>query len=423
MDILNIDYEKYKLTNGLEVILYKDKSLPLAAANIWYKVGSANEIKGKTGIAHLFEHMMFQGSENIPKEMHFKYIQEAGGSLNGSTSFDRTNYFEKVPSNFLELVLWLESDRMGSFIPALTQEKLDNQKSVVSNERLERYDNQPYGLAWELIISNLFPEGHPYSWSTIGSLEDISSYTLDDVKSFFKTYYSPSNAALVIAGDFDTGKTKELVEKYFVDIKANGNAKQLKTGASKLKENIFLAHEDNVQLERIYLSWHSDIAYGDDDSSLDILSDILTGSKSSRLYKNLVYEKEIAQDVTAFQFSGRHGGFFTITATAKPGIKLELLKAEILKELDELKNNGITEKELLKSKNGIKSNFIYSLQNIDSLADQINSYNFFLKEPNSFNFDLKRYEEVDNEKIKAALRYFSNPFVELHIVPKNGNEK
>ncbi len=423
MDILNIDYEKYKLQNGLEVILYKDNSLPLVAANIWYKVGSANETKGKTGIAHLFEHMMFQGSENVPKEMHFRYIQEAGGSLNGSTSFDRTNYFEKVPSNFLELILWLESDRMGSFIPALTQEKLDNQRNVVSNERLERYDNQPYGLAWELIISNLFPEGHPYNWSTIGSLEDISSYTLEDVSSFFRTYYSPSNASLVVAGDFETGRAKELIEKYFGGIKANGNAKHLQAEVPELKDDIYLTHKDNVQLERIYLSWHSDKAYGEDDSSLDILSDILTGSKSSRLYKNLVFEKEIAQDVSAYQFSGRLGGFFTITATAKPGVKLDLLKSEIIKELESIKNDGVTEKELLKSKNGIKSNFIYSLQNLDSLADQINSYNFFLNEPNAFNFDLKRYEEVDNEKVKSALKYFSKPYVELRIIPKNGNEE
>lgn len=423
MEILNIDYEKYKLKNGLEVILYKDSSLPLVAANIWYKAGSANERKGKTGIAHLFEHMMFQGSENVPKEMHFKYIQEAGGSLNGSTSFDRTNYFEKVPSNFLELILWLESDRMGSLIPAMTQEKLDNQKSVVSNERLERYDNQPYGLAWELIISNLFPEGHPYSWPTIGSLEDISSYTLEDVSSFFRTYYSPSNAALVIAGDFDDNKTKDLVEKYFGSIYTNGNVNTLRTIPPQLKENIFMTHQDNVQLERIYLSWHSNAAYGEDDSSLDILSDILTGSKSSRLYKNLVYEKEAAQDVTAFQFSGRLGGFFTITATARPGVKLDTLKSEIMNELNDIRNKGVSEKELHKSKNGIKSNFIYSLQNLDSLADQINSYNFFLNEPNSFNFDLKRYEEVDNEKIKGAAEYFLKPYVELQIVPKNGTGK
>ncbi|MEJ2618482.1 MAG: pitrilysin family protein, partial [Ignavibacteriaceae bacterium] len=218
MNILNIDYEKYKLKNGLEVILHKNDNLPLVSVNIWYKVGSANEVKGKTGLAHLFEHMMFQGSQNVPKEMHFRYIQEAGGTLNGSTTFDRTNYYEKVPSNFLELVLWLESDRMGYLLPALTQDKLNNQKDVVSNERLERYDNQPYGLAWELIITNLFPEGHPYSWPTIGFMDDIKSYSLEDVTNFFKKYYSPANASLVVTGSFDNPMTKELIEKYFGDI-------------------------------------------------------------------------------------------------------------------------------------------------------------------------------------------------------------
>ena len=258
MDILNINYEKFKLNNGLEVILYCNTDIPLVAGNIWYRVGSANERKGKTGIAHLFEHMMFQGSLNVPKEMHFKYIQEAGGSLNGSTSFDRTNYYEKVPSNFLDLILWLESDRMGNFLPALTQEKLDNQISVVKNERLERYDNQPYGLAWELIVSNLFPENHPYSWPTIGFLPDITGYTLEDVTDFFKTYYSPPNASFVLAGNFETERAKDSIEKYFGDIKFNGSVKPLEVKPPALEGNTLITHKDNVQLESIYLAWHSD---------------------------------------------------------------------------------------------------------------------------------------------------------------------
>jgi zinc protease len=418
MDILNIDYEKFKLNNGMEVILYRNTDLPIIAGNIWYRVGSANERKGKTGIAHLFEHMMFQGSLNVPKEMHFKYIQEAGGSLNGSTSFDRTNYYEKVPSNFLNLILWLESDRMANFLSALTQEKLDNQIGVVKNERLERYDNQPYGLAWELIVSNLFPKNHPYSWPTIGFLPDITAYTLKDVTDFFNTYYSPSNASYVLAGDFETERAKNSIGKYFEDIKFNGPIKQLDVKQPALGKNTLITHKDNVQLERIYLAWHSDNAYGKDDAALDIVSDLLSGSKSSRLYKNLVFEKEIAQDVTAYQFSGRFGGFFAIISTAKPGISLDTLKDEIFKEIEKLKTDGAEEKELLKSKNGMKSNFIYSMQNLDFIADQINSYNFFLGEPNSFNFDLNRFEEINNEKIKQVIEnYLSKPFVELHIIP------
>ncbi|MHB8580382.1 MAG: M16 family metallopeptidase [Ignavibacteriaceae bacterium] len=419
MDLLNVNYEKYKLQNGLEVILYRDNALPIVTANIWYRAGSANEKAGKTGIAHLFEHMMFQGSVNVPKEMHFRFIQEAGGNLNGSTSTDRTNYFEKVPSNFLELILWLESDRMGFFIPALTQEKLANQIDVVKNERLERYDNQPYGLAWEILISNLFPKNHPYSWATIGSLKDITNFTIEDVKSFFEKYYSPANASLVIAGDFDPDEAKELTEKYFSEIPGRNHFEELQIKPATLAENKFIVHKDKVQLARIYLAWHTECAYSEDDAALDILTDLLTGSKTSRLYKKLVFEQEVAQEVTAYQFSGKFAGYFVVIATAKPGILLTELKEKIFAEFENIKKNGINEKELLRSKNGIKSGFIYSMQNIDSMADQLNSYNYFLNEPNSFNYDLSRYENVSVENLLVLFdKYLSKPFVELHVIPE-----
>ncbi|MGA9291771.1 MAG: pitrilysin family protein [Ignavibacteriaceae bacterium] len=418
MEILNIGYEKYKLRNGLEVILHKNDNLPLVSVNIWYKVGSANEVKGKTGLAHLFEHMMFQGSQNVPKEMHFRYIQEAGGTLNGSTTFDRTNYYEKVPSNFLELILWLESDRMGYLLPALTQEKLNNQKDVVSNERLERYDNQPYGLAWEIMITHLFQGGHPYSWPTIGFMDDIKSYLLEDVKKFFEAYYSPANASLVVAGSFEPLKTKELIEKYFGDITGPNFLSPLKNKLTGLKENIKLEKNEDVQLERLHLAWLSDHAYGKDDAALDVLSDILAGSKNSRLYKNLVFDKEIAQDVSVFQYSGKLTGSFVMIATAKPGVKSEQLKDEIFTELNNIKTNKVSGKELIKSKNGIKSNFIYSLQNIDSIADQLNSYNYFVNEPNYFSEDLKRYENTNADLISSCIeKYLDKPYVELNILP------
>ncbi len=418
MNLLDIEYEQYKLKNGLDVILYKNNSLPIAAVNIWYKVGSANEHKGKTGIAHLFEHMMFQGSQNVAKEMHFRYIQEAGGSLNGSTNFDRTNYYEKIPSNFLELIFWLESDRMGFLLPAMTQEKLDNQIDVVKNERLERYDNQPYGLAWEKLICNVYPENHPYSWPTIGFLDDISSFTLEDINSFFKKYYSPSNASLVAAGDIDSIKTKELIEKYFSDIPGGQSLITKVKDLTPLETNKQIVHKESVQLERIYLAWRTGKAFSPFDASLDILADILSGSKNSRLYKSLVYEKEIAQDVTAYQYSGKYAGHFMIIATAKPGVNLDKIKSELMKELDNITKNGIGERELLRSKNGIKSSFIYSMQNVDNLADQLNFYNFFLGEPNSFNRDLERYESVSGEDIKsAAEKYLQQNHVDLRIIP------
>lgn len=419
MELLNISYEKFKLDNGLEVILHENNNLPLVAVNLWYKVGSAQEVKGKTGLAHLFEHMMFQGSKNIEKEMHFRYVQEAGGTLNGSTNFDRTNYYEKGPSNFLELALWLESDRMGYLLPALNQEKLDNQKDVVYNERLERYDNQPYGLAWELLITNLYDINHPYSWSTIGFADDIKSYSLDDVTHFFKKYYSASNSSLVVAGNIETDKVFSLVKKYFDEIESVQDVTHQIESQKELVQNKYITHEDNVQLERIYLSWLSDNVYSKDDAALDILSDLMAGSKNSRLYKSLVFEKEIAQDVSAFQFSGKYGGHYTIVATAKPGKSLNDLKSEIFKIISEIKNNNVTSKELKRSKTGIKSSFVFSLQNLESLADHLNLYNFYLDEPNSFAYDLNRYNEVKREHISAvAEKYLSKPFVELRIIPK-----
>ncbi len=418
MELLNIEYEKYKLANGLEVILHRNNNSSLVAVNLWYKVGSANDSKGKTGIAHLFEHMMFQGSQNVAKELHFRYIQEAGGSLNGSTSYDRTNYYEKLPSNFLEMALWLESDRMGYFLPALDQEKLNNQKDVVKNERLERYDNQPYGLAWELLITNLYSKKHPYNWPTIGFLKDITSYTLEDVSGFFKKFYTPNNSSLVVAGDIDLDKTKDFIEKYFGTIEPGAEIEEPVCETNQLKENILITHKDKVQLERLYLAWHSDKLYGEDDAALDILSDILSGSKNSRLHKLLVYEKEYAQDVTTFQFSGKYAGHYIVIVTAKPGITLDKLKTEVMNEIEKLISDGIKTREMEKARNSINSSFIFSLQKLDLLADQLNMYNFHLNEPNSFNFDLNRYNIVDERKvINAAEKYLTKPNLEIRIVP------
>jgi len=416
---LNLNCIKGKLKNGLEYILYQDRSVPLVSVNIWYKVGSAYETKGKTGLAHLFEHMMFQGSENVAKEMHFRYVQEAGGTLNGSTSIDRTNYYEKLPANSLELALWLESDRMGFFLPALTQEKLDNQKDVVKNERLERYDNQPYGLAWELINTNLYPESHPYSWSTIGFLKDIESYTIEDVQNFFKKYYSPNNACLVVAGDFDNPQALELIEKYFGAINPFESNHQPQKLEFELKENILIEHKDNVQLDRIYLAWKSDIIFGEDDAALEVLADILCGSKNSRLYKKLVFDLQIAQDVTAFQYSGKFGGQFMIISTVKPGVNLDKIKEIIFEEIKTVLSEFVSEKELEKSKNGIKAQFVYAMQNLDTIADYLNHYNYHLNDPNSFEFDLNRYTSVNKEQIKSAAKYLNKPFVELRITPKD----
>ncbi|GBD89945.1 protease 3 precursor [bacterium BMS3Abin04] len=422
INVLNIEYEKFKLNNNLDVVLYQDKSLPIVAVNIWYKVGSANEQKGKTGLAHLFEHMMFQGSEHVPKEMHFRYIQEAGGTLNGSTSIDRTNFYESVPSTNLEMVLWLESDRMGYFLPALSQEKLDNQIGVVSNERRQNYENQPYGLAWEKLFSTLYPENYPYHWPTIGWMKDIENYNLEDVKKFFNAFYSPQNASLVIGGNFEFAEAKDLVESYFGNIINKTEIPKLNVKPPKLTESNKVILKDDVQLPRLYLAWISDKAYGNDDAKLDILADILTGSKNSRLYKKLLIDKQIAQDVSAFQYSGNLNGAFIIVATPKPGVKLDVLKKEIFNQINFLLKSGITKGELRRSVNSYKSSFIYSLQNLDNLANQINNYNCFLNEPNSFIYDIGRYEKVTGKDvISVTEKYLNNNFVELNVMPNKKN--
>lgn len=419
MNHLDLNCTKGKLKNGLEYILYQDKSIPLVAVNIWYKVGSAFEKKGKTGLAHFFEHMMFQGSENVPKEMHFRLIQEAGGTLNGSTTTDRTNYYEKLPANSLELALWLESDRMGYLLPALTQEKLDNQKEVVKNERLERYENQPYGLAWELLVTNLYPENHPYSWSTIGFLKDIESYSLDDVSNFFRKYYSPDNATIVIAGDFENDNAINLLEKYFEPIPSFNSIETVSTNFVSLEKNIDIEHRDNVQLDRIHLAWPTDFIFGNDDAALEVAADILSGSKNSRLYKKLVFDLQISQDVMAYQHSGKFGGHFMIISTAREGVSLDQIKQVIFDEINDIIVKGIQTKELEKSKNGIKANFVYSMQNLDTVADYLNHYNFYLNKPSSFQFDLNRYNLVDENMIRESVKkYLTKPYVELRIIPK-----
>jgi len=418
-NLFHFDYQKYKLDNGLQIILYKDNSLPIVSVNVWYNVGSANEKPGKTGFAHLFEHMMFQGSQNVPKEWHFRYIQEAGGTLNGSTTLDRTNYFETLPSNYLELALWLESDRMGFLLPALTQEKLDNQKDVVMNERRQRYENQPYGLSWEKLFSNLYSPSHPYHWPTIGWMEDISKFELEEVKNFFKKYYAPNNASLVIAGDIDYKTAFNLAKKYFEQIPRADEPAAPDPGREILAEEKEIIYKDNIQLSRIYLAWHSNKIFSRDEPALELLADILSGSKNGRLHKSLLFDKQISQDVFAFQYSAKLSGSFIIASTAKHGTPLSDIKNEIFNQINYLIKNGITEEELLRSKNSIKSAYIYSLQNLSAVADQLNAYNFYLGEPNSFLFDIERIEKVTKDDIvTTAEKYLLNNFVELSVIPK-----
>ena len=325
-----IKFEKYKLKNGLEVILSEDHRLPLVAVNLWYHVGPANERPGRTGFAHLFEHMMFEGSKHIGSRAHYKYLEAAGASdINGSTDFDRTNYYETLPSNQLELALWLESDRMGYLLDTLDREKLANQRDVVRNERRQSVENAPYGIVEEAIFHALFPKGHPYYAEVIGSHEDIEAARLNDIREFFKQYYTPNNASLAIVGDFTPAQAKAMVEKYFASIPAGPAVPKIEAVTPPVTSERRVTITDQVELPRVYMTWITDPAFKPGDAEADMLAQILGGGNSSRLYKKLVYEKQIAQDVQASNYSLLLGSMFQVQATAKPGVKPEDLEKAI----------------------------------------------------------------------------------------------
>ena len=365
---------------------------------------------------------MFQGSLDVPKGGHFGSLQDAGGTLNGSTTNDRTNYWENVPSQFLELALYLESDRMGFLVPAMTQEKLDNQRDVVKNERRQSYDNRPYGRADETIAAMLYEPLHPYNWPVIGSMADLSAASLDDVKEFFMLYYAPNNASLVIAGDFNPDQAKEWVDKYFGGLPRGKQVE--KVAINQPTQNIAKRQtmEDHVQLPRLYLTWHSTPQSGEDDATLDVVADILAGGKNSRAYKSLVYEKQIAQDVSAYQASREIASLFQVEITAKPGFTLVDIEKGIDEEITKMQLSGVTERELQRSKNSIKANFIYRLQSVGGFggkADQLNRYNVMWGDPGYFNDDLARYQKITTADVqRVARKYLTKERVALSVVPE-----
>jgi len=398
---VNIAFEKYTLPNGLEVILRKDDRLPVVAVNVWYHVGPAKEAAGRTGFAHLFEHMMFQGSGHVGADMHFRYLEQAGASsVNGTTSFDRTNYMEDLPSNQLELALWLESDRMGFLLDRLDQTMLSNQQDVVRNERRQSTENAPYGLAEEEVIHQLFPEGHPYYASVIGSHADIQAAKLEDVRDFFTNYYSPNNATIAIVGDIDVDSTKAMVEKYFGSIPRGPDVSPVEVETPPITEERRLTVTDQVELPRVYVSWLTPPFYQPGDAEADVAARILGGGKASRLYKSLVYEKKIAQDVAAFQQSSQLTSVFQIVATARPGHTVEELEAAIDAELGALATAGPTAEEMRASKTVIYTQMLTQIEGLGALADLLNHYNHFTGDPGYLNKDLSRYEAVTGAAVQ-----------------------
>jgi len=412
-----IRFEKYCLTNGLQVILHQDSKLPVVHANLWYHVGSKNEREGRTGFAHLFEHMMFQGSKNANGE-YITLIEKAGanlreGGVNGTTSFDRTNYFETVPSESLEYVLWLESDRMGYLTDVLTQEKLDNQRDVVKNERRQSYENVPYGRALQVIFENLFPKGHPYSWLVIGSEEDLTAASLDDVKEFFRTYYTPNNCSLVIAGDFEIEEVRRLVEKYFGSFEPGPSLDRPQLWNPRLDGEKRIQVSDRVPQERVYVIWPAPAYFQPGDAELDLASRILSQGKNSRLYKTLVYEKQIASDVSAFNYSLEICGVFGVVATARPGHSLDQIERIIVDEISHLAQNGPEEEELMREKAKQEFDFVSGMERLGGFggkADLLNQYNTFLGSPDFFQRDYDRYQQCSAANIRDAVsRYLDSP--------------
>lgn len=401
---VDIAVEKYTLPNGLEVILHEDHHLSIVAVNTWYHVGPANETPGRTGFAHLFEHMMFQSSGHVGEDQFWKYIEGAGSSFaNGSTDFDRTNYMEDLPANQIELALWLESDRMGFLLDRINETSLANQRDVVRNERRQSVENQPYGIVEEELFHQLFPKGHPYYASIIGSHEDIQAANLGDVREFFKRYYCPNNASLVVSGDFDKAKVKALVQKYYGTIPRGQDVPPIEATTPPIPQERRATVTDKVELPRVFMGWITSPAFKAGDAEAIIAADILGGGKSSQLYKSLVYEKQIAQSVSASQQSLALGSVFEIIATAKPGHTAEELEAAVDAEIAKLAMEGPTASEVAATQNSVYSGTISSIEHIggfSGIADRLNLYNQYLHDPDFVNQDLARYAAVTPEAVK-----------------------
>ena len=420
---IELKYTQFTLANGLTVILHEDHAVPLVSTNMWYHVGSAREKTGRTGFAHLFEHLMFMGSGHVKPGEFDDWLEGVGGTNNGSTENDRTNYWINVPSNAIELALFLESDRMGYLLDSMTPKTVDAQRDVVKNERRQSYENQPYGQAQLLLGELLYPEGHPYHWPVIGYMPDLTAASYEDVVDFFKTYYGPSNASLVVAGDIDPVATRKLVEKWFGDIKPGARVEKTTATAVSLNGVTKRALTDKVQLPRIYVAWLTPPHFAPGDAALDMVGDALAGGKNSRLYKRLVYDMQIAQDVAAYQASQQLSSYFLIQATARPGHTADELLKVIDEEIAKLQNETPPARETQRSINSIEASFFKRIEQIGGFggkADQLNAYFTETGNPGYFNQDLERYRLMSPSDVRAAAaRYLpKDRRVELTVLPE-----
>ena len=412
-----IEFEKFQLSNGLNVVIHEDHKTPLIAVDILYHVGSKNERWGRTGFAHLFEHLMFEGSKNAPGKTFDQVLQNIGADNNAYTSEDVTNYYEILPGHELEAALWLESDRMRFL--NINQEMLDTQRDVVMEERRQRVDNQPYGTAMEK-LAQLAYQVHPYRWPVIGYMDHLLEASVEDVQNFYNTYYAPNNATLVLAGDITLSKAKELAEKYFGEFKSSGEiVRPAETEPAQNGEKREIIHE-SVQLPAIFISWHSVAENHSDYPAFDLLSDILSSGKSSRMYQDLVYDKRKAQMISAFQEQNEHPGLFVVYSIARPGITLEDIENEIYSQFEKIAAYGVTDYELQKVKNMMSANFISRFQGVGNKADFIARYAGMYKRPELINGLLSRYESVTGADIQRVVKKYFNPEnrVVLYYLPK-----
>ena len=423
-DSIKIPFETYKLPNGLTVILSQDRTTPTVAVNVWYHVGSKNEVAGRTGFAHLFEHVMFTGSGHVPYGLHDKLTEGVGGGNNGSTTNDRTNYYETIPSNYLETALWLESDRMGFLLDKLDIAKLNAQRDVVKNERRQSYDNQPYGRVSEIFAAAMYPKGHPYSWPVIGSMTDLTAASEDDVKDFFRLYYAPNNATLAVVGDFDPAQAKAWIQKYFGDLPQGKQVQRPSVPLGKLEASKRLVYEDRVQVPRLYIQWPTVGFKNDDDYALSVLSSILSGSRTARLTKALVYDSQKASNVFGFQNSAEDVGVFQVTVIPRPEATLTELEVAVDQVLQKFISEGPTAEELQKAKSGLELSFLRGLESNLGKAERLNSGAVFYGNPGHFSIDYQKTLAVTAADVKrVASQYLTRARIVLSVVPKGKKDQ
>lgn len=423
-DSIKIPFETYKLPNGLTVILSQDKTTPTVAVNVWYYVGSKNEMPGRTGFAHLFEHVMFTGSGHVPYGLHDKLTEGVGGSNNGTTNNDRTNYFETIPSNYLETALWLESDRMGFLLDKLDLAKLNAQRDIVKNERRQGVDNQPYGRVSEIFSAAMYPKGHPYSWPVIGSMADLSAASEEDVKEFFRLYYAPNNATLAVVGDFDPAQAKAWIQKYFADLPQGKPVQRPSVPLGKLEASKRLVYEDRVQVPRLYIQWPTVGFKNDDDYALAVMGSILSGPRTARLTKALVYDSQKASQVSGFQNAAENVGVFQVTVVPRPESTLTELEAAVDQVLQKFISEGPTEEELQKAKSGLELGFLRGLESNLGKANQLINGAVFYGDPGYFKTDYQKTLAVTAADVKrVASQYLTRSRIVLSVVPKGKKDQ